>query len=1417
MSQERVDNLFASESWTAVYTAFTNVSLKAYDFDTIRAALIDYVSITYPDKFNDFIASSEFVAVLDLVAYLGHSLSFRLDMNTRENFLDTAERRESVLRMAKTLGYNKTRPTNARGFLKITSVTTNQPIADNEGNSLANRVINWNDSNNADWYENFIDVVNASLSVSSKIQDPMASMETAGVENYLYEINQTPTSRAVSFAFDAPISGASRRFEAVRTEFKDDKITEAEPIETKKFTIVNRNDNLGPASDRTGFFVYAKTGTLNVENFSYNTKVSNLVETITATDISNTDVWVQRVDTTNTYASSVAKVDNDTRETAIYNSLRNGNGDIVSVNTITDNAIELHYGDGVFSNAASGNYRVWYRKADNENYRIDRNDVKEKTISIPYVGADNKNYRLVFTLSSTRDFSENFAAESYTSVRRIAPRSYYAQDRMVNAQDYNVLPLSLGSNIVSKVKAINTTYAGNSRYFEMDDVTGHHSNISITGTDGSVYMDSDVIAMTLRFNRQNGNAVDFVRNEITKAIRHPSLINLFYSANKTNTDAVIELAIPESFTINASDPLVITADTTMLTGVWAGDFIKILGASGTEYWTQVHYGENAPVSNVTFEVTDIIPETSGEILTIVRGYRTRFTDTEITTIRTDKIEDLAVSSFIIKYVYDIAETKWVWQIHDGLTTLVPGQDVFLTLSYNPGIRETEAEYKVAFTGTRIVFSSKDQVKFYYGNEEMVVDNETNLAERDKLLINYYDVATDGVPIDTTEEDSVILGFAPIDADTYVENAGSATFNALFKNTGAYKNLEFINDHPGQLLHKTTQHYLVSPLGVEYPVTPEVDVNGDVPIIGESPNYTLSFDIADTSNFIGTSDEIELDAVVDISDKTAISNLYVNVLTTDVANVANSASSTATLSSNDLNENGFKGSPSLNYFSDASDTANFVWIDENELPTGETAETATSEMEGVQLEYFTTTISDAQFEFEFPRISVDWEINLSDTDVKWKQFAYSKIVFNNPTPLSDNLTLIREQSGAFISNEHWELTVDGTEHTITFWTYDPQVGSLLDVLLGDGTVADLSLFSVKVEAIVDVTYRTTNTIQTYRDVSSYVYDKFITSAGYTDSTKVKLLHMDSSSDPFGIIDVVQGPEATSSIILESYKIDDIAYERVSSTAIAAPDSENIPDTAIIWYDTTAFQWKRKISGVWTTSFVFTELSNTGHISYNTIEYRVVNGRSYVEDPFMSFRWDHYADKDKRIDPSTSNIIDMYVLTEDYVRNVDEWIANGFGVVIPSSPNNFELRKIMEPIEDKAAIGDHVSYIPVKFKMLFGEYAEAENQAIFKVIPKKGTAYTDSEIKSSVAKKINEYFKLENWDFGDQFYFSELASYLHQELADYISSVIITPKFASNDFKNLLSISCEQHEVFLSVVTSKDVKIISSISDNELTGE
>jgi len=49
---------------------------------------------------------------------------------------------------------------------------------------------------------------------------------------------------------------------------------------SSNFTIVNRNDNLGPASDRTGFFVYSKAGELKFQDFTYNVKLSNVIKNI---------------------------------------------------------------------------------------------------------------------------------------------------------------------------------------------------------------------------------------------------------------------------------------------------------------------------------------------------------------------------------------------------------------------------------------------------------------------------------------------------------------------------------------------------------------------------------------------------------------------------------------------------------------------------------------------------------------------------------------------------------------------------------------------------------------------------------------------------------------------------------------------------------------------------------------------------------------------------------------------------------------------------------------------------------------------------------------------------------------------------------------------------------------------------------
>jgi hypothetical protein len=118
-------------------------------------------------------------------------------------------------------------------------------------------------------------------------------------------------------------------------------------------------------------------------------------------------------------------------------------------------------------------------------------------------------------------------------------------------------------------------------------------------------------------------------------------------------------------------------------------------------------------------------------------------------------------------------------------------------------------------------------------------------------------------------------------------------------------------------------------------------------------------------------------------------------------------------------------------------------------------------------------------------------------------------------------------------------------------------------------------------------------------------------------------------------------------------------------------------------------------------------------------------------------------------------------------------------------------------------------------LFGSKADASLQATFKVIKNQATLKSDSEIKANVIRAINNYFALENWDFGDTFYFSELDAYLHQELSPDVLSITIVPKDTTNVFGSLLQITSARDEIFISSATVNDVEIISVITASQLT--
>jgi hypothetical protein len=75
------------------------------EFEGIRRDLIQIAERYYPDTFRDFSEGSFGAMMVDAVAYIGDQLSFYLDYNVNESFLDTAYQPDNVLRIGRTLGY----------------------------------------------------------------------------------------------------------------------------------------------------------------------------------------------------------------------------------------------------------------------------------------------------------------------------------------------------------------------------------------------------------------------------------------------------------------------------------------------------------------------------------------------------------------------------------------------------------------------------------------------------------------------------------------------------------------------------------------------------------------------------------------------------------------------------------------------------------------------------------------------------------------------------------------------------------------------------------------------------------------------------------------------------------------------------------------------------------------------------------------------------------------------------------------------------------------------------------------------------------------------------------------------------------------------------------------------------------------
>ena len=81
------------------------INYTSRDFDTIKEDLVNYAKRYYPNTFQDFNEASFGALMLDLVSYVGDQLSFYLDYQTNETFIDTALESRNIISLAKQLGF----------------------------------------------------------------------------------------------------------------------------------------------------------------------------------------------------------------------------------------------------------------------------------------------------------------------------------------------------------------------------------------------------------------------------------------------------------------------------------------------------------------------------------------------------------------------------------------------------------------------------------------------------------------------------------------------------------------------------------------------------------------------------------------------------------------------------------------------------------------------------------------------------------------------------------------------------------------------------------------------------------------------------------------------------------------------------------------------------------------------------------------------------------------------------------------------------------------------------------------------------------------------------------------------------------------------------------------------------------------
>jgi hypothetical protein len=947
--------------------------------------------------------------------------------------------------------------------------------------------------------------------------NPRESGSIGGIDTEVYTLSSNQTDLPL-FKYVKSVGGISRTFEIVPSTINNsDSIYESDPIPGTGLTYTYRSDGAGDSSNNTGFFFLFKQGTMQYADFTVDTAVTNYVRSIAASNINDSDVWLYKLDQFGQIAEKWAKVPALSGNNAIYNSLAESERNIYNVVTKNNDAVDLVFGDGNFSNLPLGSFRTYHRISDNAKYAIQPADMQNIQVAVPYTDANGAQQTLTIAMSLKASVYNAAATESNDSIREKAAQVYYSQNRMITAEDYQVVPLSASQEIV-KVRSVNRSASGISRAKEILDPTGAYSNVSVFAEDGILYREESTQQFTFTFNN---------RSDIQSTI-----------------DTSVEAKLKEAYARQFYYLKYGTKDLSTLTATWN--------------------------STTTSTNTNTGYFTSGGAL-VVGDYAT-------------------------------------------------------------------SNLKFAKPGALIKFTSPDSRKFLNGT--LVTSGTDNAEDRAWAKIG-----------------AVVLDGANGGLGNLESGQGPITLNDIIPN--------------GAVLSAVI------------------------------PNFTTSFSAtleADIIDRIEAYEEFGMRYDVDTETWKVIT--ATNLSTSAVFNLAN---------------------------------------------TGDT----------------TGTNLDASWWFKFTNDGNTYTVTYRRLDYIFESESQNKFHFDAQEKI-----------------------------------YDYQTGR---------SVKD-TVKILKTNSIVS----TGNSIG--YPIAWQVVDTVTEADGFQDNRKVQVGFYDDDDDGVvdnpEIFDIVVEPtlsESTKFVFFEKYTSYD-AIERfrpyAATNFVVTENEADIDLNTATYTDGQLFYFYAADEDV---IKVYSATTNT---LSTTTDYTARRGRSSI-----SFQYKHFAGQETRIDPSVSNIVDVYLLERTYDNLFRIWLQDGG--VKPATSTQDQLRinysGVLNPLK---SLSDQIVYHPVKYKILFGTNADEELQATFKVVKNLKTNVTDAVIKTRVIQAINEFFALDNWDFGDTFYFTELAAYIHNQLAPDLLTAVIVPNQSGQGFGSLFQINSAADEIFISGATVDDVSIITALGANQL---